>query len=97
MLTIFRTDYIVTYISDELRKQAKNDKVVAAAGISGGVSGFIQAVLVPELAEKLIMDDMSVTQERACEIRVESGELGDILSLEIEERVAEDVDVDVDE
>jgi hypothetical protein len=52
---------------------------------------------VPELAEKLIMEDMNVPQDRACEIRVESGELGDILSLEIEERVTPNVDVDVEE
>ena len=67
---------------------------MAASGISGGVSGFIQAVLVPELAVQLITEDLKVSESKAREVAVESAELGELLNPEIEERMDRSVDMD---
>ena len=66
---------------------------MAAAGVSGGVSGFVQAVLVPELAEQLIMEDMKVSRERSREVIVESAELGELLYPDVDDKVHEVADV----
>ena len=60
---------------------------MAAVGISGGVSGFVQAVLVPELAEQLIMEDMKVASERSRAIITESAELGELLYPDVDDTV----------
>jgi hypothetical protein len=86
-LTWNRTDHIIVYLSDRLRKQAAKDDLVAASGISGGVSGFINTVLVPELATQLVREDLKVPAARAREIAAESAELGDLLNPEIEEKL----------
>lgn len=67
---------------------------MAAAGVAGGVSGFVQAVLVPELAQRLVMEDMRVGDDRARDVIVESAELGDLLNPEAEEKVTEVVELD---
>lgn len=84
-----RTDHIITntHLAEKLRKAAAKDKLVAASGIAGGVTGFIQAVLVPELAVKLVQEDLGVSGHKAHEVVIESGELGDLLNPEIEEKV----------
>ena len=93
-LTPYRTDHIIAHLSDSLRKQATKDRLVNASGISGGVSGFVQAVLVPELAEQLVREDMKVSDVRAREIVNESAELGDLLNPEVDEKVTEVVPQD---
>ena len=55
--------------------------------MSGGISGFVQAVLVPELAERLIQEDMKVPGDRVRAIIVESADLGDLLNPEVDETV----------
>ena len=67
---------------------------MAAAGVSGGVSGFVQAVLVPELAEQLVGEDMKVSAETAREIIDESAELGDLLNPDVDEKVTDVVELD---
>lgn len=93
-LTFGRTDHIVIHLSDYLRTRASKDRLVAAAGVSGGVSGFVQAVLVPELAEMLVMEDMMISAVEARAIVTDSAELGDLVNPEAEEKVPV---VDVDE
>jgi hypothetical protein len=66
---------------------AVSDSLIGASGITGGVSGFVQAVLVPEVAVALVKEDMSVDEKRAREILKESLELGDLLNEEAHERV----------
>ena len=51
------------------------------------MSGFIQAVLVPELAVQLIAEDLKVSEVKARDVAVKSAELGDLLNSEIEERI----------
>ncbi|CUS10168.1 unnamed protein product [Tuber aestivum] len=44
-------------------------------------AAFVQAVLVPEMAVRLIMEDMEVTEKRAREVLEESRSIGEILNL----------------
>lgn len=83
------TDHIIAHLSDGLRQQATKDRLVASSGVSGGVSGFLQAVLVPELAEQLVREDMKVSADDARKIVVESAELGDLLNPEVDDQVSE--------
>lgn len=67
---------------------------MAARGVGGGVSGFVQAVLVPELAVQLIREDMAGKSELdAVAILAESMEVGEILNPELDERVQAEADV----
>lgn len=51
---------------------AKDDTLVAKVG----VVGYSQSVLVPELATRLIMDDMNVTADVAREIMRDTVDIG---------------------
>ncbi|KAF2159316.1 hypothetical protein M409DRAFT_60901 [Zasmidium cellare ATCC 36951] len=86
------TDHIISSLADDIRKQAKKDKLVASSGVQGGVSGFVQAVLVPHLAEQLIKEDMKLTGDwssQARDIITDSCEVGEILFPEVEDGVVE--------
>ncbi|KAK4498939.1 hypothetical protein PRZ48_009450 [Zasmidium cellare] len=86
------TDHIMDSLSDDIRKQTKRDKLIASSGVQGGVSGFVQAVLVPHLAEQLIKEDMKLTGDwssQARQIIADSCEVGEILHPEVEEAVLE--------
>lgn len=91
-LTASRTDHIIAHLSDDLRKAASRDKLIAASGVSGGVSGFIQAVLVPELAVQLIGDDSSIDERRARDVIAESADLGELLHPDLDDKVTEAMD-----
>ena len=65
-----------------------------ASGISGGVSGFVQAVLVPHLAEQLVCEDLDVAEEKSREVIAESAELGELLNPELEDRVTDVMEVE---
>jgi hypothetical protein len=96
-LILYRTDHIIASLGDKLRKQAAQDKLVAVSGIAGGVPGYIQAVLVPELAVKLIQNDLKISDAAALEVVADSAELGDLLNPEIEERLNKPERMDDDE
>ena len=81
------TEHIVNNFGDELRDLATKDPLLKASGVAGGVSGFIQAVLVPELAVRLIMEDMDVDAKRAQETLADSADLGELLNDEAVKRV----------
>jgi hypothetical protein len=68
--------FITQHYSDQIRQRAKVDPLIAARD----VSGFVQMVLAPELATKLIMDDMGITFEEALDILKESAELGEMVN-----------------
>ncbi|KAK3713226.1 hypothetical protein LTR37_008659 [Vermiconidia calcicola] len=87
------TDHIIAHLSDNLRQQATKDRLVASSGVLGGVSGFLQAVLVPELAEQLVREDMKLSGDDARKVVAESGELGDLLNPEVDDHVTEIVDL----
>lgn len=67
--------------SSQIRRLAATDKIIS----STGVSGYVQAVLVPELAVLLVKEDMKVDDEEARVILQESIGIGDLLNEEEEE------------
>jgi hypothetical protein len=84
------TEHILSDFSRKLRDVAVTDVLVAASGIAGGVSGFVQAVMVPEVAVLLVKEDMKVDLQQARRILAESWELGELLNEEADERVDSD-------
>ena len=89
------TEHIVATLSDRLRDRAAGDRLMAAQGTAGGVSGFVQAVLVPELAVALVQHDIGCGAERAREILEESTELGELMNEEQHERVDDEDEEEV--
>ncbi|KAL2358124.1 RTC4-like domain-containing protein [Cryomyces antarcticus] len=84
------TDSIMAAFSRTLRRLAVSDRLVSAIGVSGGVSGYVQAVLVPELAMSLVKEDLRLTDDddvRAREVLAESAEVGELVNEEEVERV----------
>ncbi|KAI0447312.1 RTC4-like domain-containing protein [Xylaria telfairii] len=69
------TEYIMSTLSDVIRRRAVEDKLISARTYTG----YVQTVLVPELTVRLIMEDMSVTEERARDVLEESIEIGELL------------------
>lgn len=83
------TDLIMGTFSDTVRRRAVEDPLVSARGYTG----YVQAVLVPELTVRLIMEDMNVDEAAARRIMRESRELGEFLSEEVRD-VVRDSDTD---
>lgn len=77
------TQNILNTFSPMLRRLAATDKLIA----DGGVSGYIQAVLAPEMAVVLVQEDMGVDGERAREILRESEGIGNLVNEEEDEVV----------
>lgn len=75
------TENIMELLKSDIK--ACNDSVVQASGIAA----FVQAVLVPEAAVLLIMDDCSVGEEEAERIRTDTYDMGCLLHEEIEDEV----------
>ena len=72
---------IATHMSEALKQELKRDKVARAAG----VGGYINAVLVPELAVRLVMEDMGlVDEQRARDVLSESSNVGILLNADDE-------------
>ncbi|KAI0107626.1 RTC4-like domain-containing protein [Nemania sp. FL0031] len=69
------TGFIMNALSYVIRKRAIEDKLISARSYTG----YVQTVLVPELTVRLIMEDMSVSEERAREVLGESIEIGELL------------------
>ena len=82
-------DNIIARYSSKLRRMGHSDKLISTSG----VSGYVQAVLAPELAVMLVMDDMRTDQHGAREILRESVEIGNLLNEEEDEFIAHDPDV----
>lgn len=70
------TEMVTETFSRLLRKRAPTDTRISGRGYTG----FVQSVLVPELAVKLIQEDLSLDGDKAREVMVESRELGEILN-----------------
>ncbi|KAI1273398.1 RTC4-like domain-containing protein [Xylaria sp. FL0933] len=80
------TQFIMRTLSDVIRRRAVEDKLISARTYTG----YVQMVLVPELAVRLIMEDMSVAEERAREVLEESVEIGELLHEEARDVVTLD-------
>jgi hypothetical protein len=82
------SENLIGKFSTLLRKRSVQDRLVSARGHTA----YLQAVLVPELAVQLIMEDMNVGEEEARRILAESGSIGELLNDEIADVVEEDSD-----
>ena len=93
-------DNIIARFATKLRRLGSSDKLISTSG----VSTYVQAVLAPELAVMLVMEDMKTDEDGAREILRDSVDIGNLLNEEEEEliyqppeRVDEQVDlVEVD-
>ncbi|KAI4272722.1 MAG: hypothetical protein LQ337_005109 [Flavoplaca oasis] len=83
-------DYLMARFASRIRRLAGTDRLVSAAG----VAGFVQGVLVPELAVMLVKDDMRVDDEQARVILKESSEIGNLLNEEEDEVIKDEVEED---
>jgi uncharacterized protein YegP (UPF0339 family) len=83
---------ITESVMDTLKVEMKNckDRVVQASGIAA----FVQAVMVPEAAILLIMDDCAVDKEEADDIREKTYDMGLLLNEEIEDELERQDDSD---
>lgn len=70
------TETVTETFSRLLREKAPTDTRISGRGYTG----FVQSVLVQELAVKLIQEDLSLDEDKAREVMVESRELGEILN-----------------
>lgn len=73
----------MSHFATKLRLQADRDRLIS----SRGVSNYVQAVLVPELATLLVMDDLKVDAEEARKVLRDSVELGNFLNEEEDEAI----------
>ncbi|KAL2166439.1 hypothetical protein VTG60DRAFT_2767 [Thermothelomyces hinnuleus] len=86
------TENLIGEFSALLRRRAVEDRLVSARGYTA----YLQAVLVPELAVRLIMEDLGVGEEEARKVLTESSSVGELLNDEIADVVLEDDDDDDD-
>lgn len=82
---LVRADNIMSRFARKLRRLAASDKLIS----TGGVSRYVQAVLVPELAVFLIMDDMKADEEGAREVLRDSVDIGNLLNDEEDEIITD--------
>ena len=78
------TDFVVRRLARPLRRRAVEDRLVAARGYTA----YVQAVLVPELAARLVMEDMGVSEPEARDVLRDSIEVGELLNEDIGDVVA---------
>ncbi|KAK4100599.1 hypothetical protein N658DRAFT_497043 [Parathielavia hyrcaniae] len=86
------TENLVTEFGPLLLKRSREDRLVSARGSTM----YLQMVVVPELAVRLITEDMGVGEGEAREILAESTEVGELLNDEIPDVVASSSDDDGD-
>ncbi|KAF2234497.1 hypothetical protein EV356DRAFT_532807 [Viridothelium virens] len=77
---------IINHFSNKIRRLAASDDLLSLGG--GGVTGYVQSVLVPELAVGLIKEDLYIDDEEARKVLSESTKIGRLVNEEEEERVA---------
>ncbi|RYP74403.1 hypothetical protein DL771_003070 [Monosporascus sp. 5C6A] len=78
------TEYIMRRFSTVLRKRAVEDRLISARSYTA----YVQAVLVPELAARLVMEDMRVGEGEARDILRDSIEVGELLHEETGDVIA---------
>ncbi|RYP91308.1 hypothetical protein DL770_002542 [Monosporascus sp. CRB-9-2] len=78
------TEYIMRRFSSVLRKRAVEDRLISARSYTA----YVQAVLVPELAARLVMEDMDVGEGEARDILRDSIEVGELLHEEAGDVIA---------
>ncbi|RAH83576.1 hypothetical protein BO86DRAFT_408528 [Aspergillus japonicus CBS 114.51] len=74
---------IMARYARKLRRLGPQDQIINTAG----VAGYAQAVLVPELAMRLVKEDMKVGDERARQILRDSMELGETVNPALNDKI----------
>jgi hypothetical protein len=69
-------DSIMSKFTDQIRELAPKDRLIS----SGGISSFVQTVMVPELAVLLVQEDMGLDSDMARKVLVDSIDIGDLLN-----------------
>jgi hypothetical protein len=83
------TESITEHFSSELRHRAIGDRLVSARGHTM----FVQNVLVPELAIRLIMEDLTLTEEGHARVMLqESAWVGELINEDIGDTALSDLD-----
>ncbi|KAG4437452.1 hypothetical protein IFR05_007057 [Cadophora sp. M221] len=85
-LRIF-SENIMQKFTTLLKKRAPQDSLISARGFAA----YVQSVLVPEVAVRLIMEDMNVDAEEGRDILATSVEAGELLNDEIGDIVTREV------
>jgi hypothetical protein len=75
------TENVMSLLSAEIKRSS--DAVVQTSG----PASFVQAVMVPEVAVRLIMEDLRCDWEQAEEVRERTFEMGVLLNEEVEDEV----------
>ncbi|QIW95332.1 hypothetical protein AMS68_000850 [Peltaster fructicola] len=86
-------EHISAHLSTQLREASLKDELISSVGVGGGVSGFVQSVLVPEMAIALIAQDLRINEGEARQVLDDSRALGELLHDEERERVPETLDL----
>lgn len=84
------TDSIIKKFSSLLRERAPMDRLISGRGYTA----FVQLVLVPELAVRLIKEDMAIDEDEARELMEETRAIGDLLNDDKGDVVSKDEEVD---
>ncbi|KAK4136720.1 hypothetical protein BT67DRAFT_460790 [Trichocladium antarcticum] len=82
------SENLIGEFSALLRRRALQDRLVSARGHTA----YLQSVLVPELAVRLIVEDMGVGEEEARRVLTESSWVGEMVNDEIADVVLDDED-----
>lgn len=82
-LTLHRIENITSKFASRIRGLATSDRTIS----TGGVPTYIQAVLAPELAVLLVMDDMKVDEDEARSTIRDSVDIGILLNEEQDEAI----------
>lgn len=84
------SEHLVGRFASTLRRRAVEDPIVSARG----TAVFVSTVLVPELAVRLIMEDMDVDPDGARSILEASVDVGELLNEELLDTVHDPVNED---
>ncbi|KAF8456316.1 RTC4-like domain-containing protein [Terfezia claveryi] len=71
---------IMKKMANRIREVGSTDRLIAG----GGVSAFVQSVLVPELGVRLVMDDLKCGEAKARKVVKETVEFGELINDEDE-------------
>ncbi|EJT76439.1 hypothetical protein GGTG_06358 [Gaeumannomyces tritici R3-111a-1] len=77
------SEWLIRRFSASLRKRAVKDRLVAARGHTT----YVQSVLVPELAARLVAEDLKIKPEAARDVLRESARLGELVHEELRDVV----------
>jgi hypothetical protein len=80
------SDFLLQYESAEIGKAAQTERIYKELG----VAGFIQCVLIPEVAWRLISEDLAVNEDEAKEVLKATSAAGSILRPDEAEAVYEE-------